>query len=179
LSQDIIAQLSVYASQEELKNQDFGSRKYGSELSFEKDFFQYLKLGTSFSLESREQYQVGATKEVDPEIYDTRGIATITPFLTWSTVDSFIKPTQGFYFNASAGYNKDVLDNLDNFIKYRTKAKYYFQPFPGLVLAFQGMYGFIQDLSNDELFPDDQLFFLGGISDVRGFGENELFIDSL
>ena len=179
LSQDIISRLSIYASQEELKNQDFGSRKYGSELSFEKDFFQHLKLGTSFNLESREQYQVGATKEVDPEIYDTRGIAIITPFLTWSTVDSFIKPTRGFYFNASAGYNKDILENLDNFIKYRTKAKYYFQPLPGLVLAFQGMYGFIQDLSNDALFPDDQLFFLGGISDVRGFGENELFIDSL
>ncbi len=178
LSQYITTRLSVYASREELKNQDFGSQKYGSELSFEKDFFQHLKLGTSFNLESREQYQVGASQGVDPEIYNTRGVAIVTPFLTWSTVDSFIKPTHGFYFNASAGYNKDVLENLDNFIKYRAKAKYYFQPLPELVLAFQGMYGFIQDLGNDALFPDDQLFFLGGISDVRGFGENELFIDS-
>ncbi|MBC8441604.1 MAG: BamA/TamA family outer membrane protein [Deltaproteobacteria bacterium] len=179
LSQYILTQLSVYASQEELKNQGFGSRKYGSELSFEKEFFRYLKLGTSFNLESREQYPVSTSKGVDSEIYVTRGIATITPFLTWSTVDSFIKPTEGFYFNASAGYNKDVLENLDNFIKYRAKAKYYFQAFPKLVLAFQGMYGFIQNIGTDSRLPDDQLFFLGGISDVRGFGENELFIDSL
>ena len=177
LSQYILTQLSVYASQEELKNQGFGSRKYGSELLFEKDFFRYLKLGTSFNLESREQYQVDATKGVDPEIYDTRGIAIVTPFLTWSNVDSFAKPTKGFYFNTSAAYNRDVLEGLDNFIKYQVKTKYYFQVFPRLVMAFQGIYGFIQNLGTDSRLPDDQLFFLGGISDIRGFGENELFID--
>jgi len=179
LSHYILAQASVYASQEELKNQSFGSRKYGSELSFEKNFFRHLTLGTSFSLELREQYPVSVSKGLDPDLYTLRGIATVTPFLTWSTVDSFIKPTEGFYFNASAGYHKDVLENLDNFIKYRAKTKYYFQVFPKLVLAFQGMYGIIQDLGNDPVFPDDQLFFLGGISDVRGFGENELLIDGI
>jgi outer membrane protein insertion porin family len=178
MSQYILTELSVYASQEELKNQTFGSRRYGSELSFEKDFFHYLKLGTSFGLESREQYQVDTVKEIDPDIYPLRGIVTITPFLTWSSVDSFAKPTRGFYFNASAGYTRDVMENLDNFIKYRVKAKYYFQASPRLVLAFQGMYGFIQNFGSDSQLPDDQLFFLGGISDVRGFGENELIIDS-
>ncbi|MBT3178240.1 MAG: BamA/TamA family outer membrane protein [Desulfobacula sp.] len=178
MSRYISAQFSVYASKEELKNQGFGSRKYGSKLSFEKDFFQYLKLGTSFNLESREQYQVNSAKGVDPEIYDTRGIAKITPFLTWSTVNSFVKPTKGFYFNASVEYNKDLLEDLDNFIKYRVKAKYYYQAFPRLVLAFQGMYGFIQNMGIDSKLPDDQLFFLGGIKDLRGFGENELIIDS-
>jgi len=178
MSQYILTKLSVYASKEELKNQNFGSRKYGSELSFEKDFFSNLKLGTSFNLESREQYQVDTTKGVDPEIYDTRGIATVTPFLTWSSVNSFVKPTKGVYFNASAEYNKDVLENLDNFVKYRLKTKYYFQAGPRLVMAFQGMVGFIQNLGKDSQLPDDQLFFLGGISDLRGFGENELIIDS-
>ena len=179
MSRYILAQFSVYASKEELKNQGFGSRKYGSKLSFEKDFFQYLKLGTSFNLESRELYQVDTEKGVDPDIYDTRGIARVTPFLTWSTVNSFVKPTKGFYFNSSAEYNKDLLEDLDNFIKYRVKAKYYYQAFPRLVLAFQGMYGFIQNMGVDSKLPDDQLFFLGGIKDIRGFGENEFIIDSL
>ena len=178
MSQYILAKFSVYATKEELKNQNFGSRKYGSELSFEKNFFSNLKLGTSFNLESREQYQVDTTKGVDPEIYDIRGIATVTPFLTWSSVNSFVKPTKGVYFNASAEYNKDVLENLDNFVKYRVKTKYYFQAGPRLVMAFQGMVGFIQNLGKDSQLPDDQLFFLGGISDIRGFGENELIIDS-
>ena len=178
MSQYILTQFSVYASKEELKNQSFGSRKYGSELSFEKDFFTNLKLGTSFNLESREQYLVDTTKGVDPELYDIRGIASVTPFLTWSSVNSFVKPTKGVYFNASAEYNKDVLENLVNFIKYRVKTKYYFQAGPRLVMAFQGMVGFIQNLGKDSQLPDDQLFFLGGISDIRGFGENEFIIDS-
>ncbi|OQY52890.1 MAG: outer membrane protein assembly factor BamA [Desulfobacteraceae bacterium 4572_89] len=179
MSQYIFTELSLYASREELKNQSFGSRKYGSELLFEKDFFQYMKLGTNFGLEFRDQYQLGTTEESNPDIYSSRGIVRFTPFLTWSSVDSFVKPTRGFYFNASAGYNRDILENLDNFIKYEAKAKYYFQISPRFVLAFQGMYGFIQNFGSVSQLPDDQLFFLGGISDVRGFGENELLINEL
>jgi len=177
MSQYILTELTLYASREELKNQSFGSRKYGSELLFEKYFSQHMKLGTSFGLESREQYQVDTTEKSNLDIYSSRGIVAFTPFLTWSSVNSFVKPTRGLYFNASAGYNRDILENLDNFIKYQARAKYYFQVSPRLVMAFQGMYGFIQNLGSVSKLPDDQLFFLGGISDVRGFEENELAID--
>jgi len=93
-------------------------------------------------------------------------------------VDSYARPTRGFYLNASAGYTRDIFEDLDNFMKYQIKTKYYTQPFSRLVLAFQAMYGTLQNFSSDALLPDDQLFFLGGISDVRGFGENELLVDS-
>ena len=179
LSQYILSEFSVYASQEELKNQTFGSRKYGSQVSFEKDLSRFLKVGTNLGLEFREQYQLDETAAMGSDVYDTRGIVAFTPFITWNSVDSFVKPTKGFYFNGSAGYNRDVLEDLDNFIKYRAKAKYYYQVFPRLVMAFQGMIGYIQNFARDSKLPDDQLFFLGGISDVRGFDENELIIDSL
>ncbi|WP_457551424.1 POTRA domain-containing protein [Desulfobacula sp.] len=179
LSQYILTDFSIYMSREELKNQAFGSRKYGSELSFEKEFFRYLKLGSSFGLQFKEQYSLGSTQRNDTDIYSLRGIVTTTPFLTWNSIDSFVKPTRGFYFNASAGFHRDILEDLDNFIKYQAKAKYYFQVFPRLVLAFQGMYGYIHNLDTDSRLPDDQLFFLGGILNVRGFKENELILDSL
>ncbi len=177
LSQYILAKFSIYASEEELKNQAFGSHKYGSQLSFEKDLSKYLKVGTNFGLESREQYRIGGTQTDDPNIFATRGVAEITPFITWNSVNSFVKPTQGFYFNVSAGSNKDVLEDLDNFIKYKIKAKYYHQLFPWVVMACQGMAGYIQNFADNSDLPDDQLFFLGGIADVRGFDENELIID--
>ncbi len=177
LSQYILARFSIYASKEELKNQTFGSRKYGSELSFEKDLTKYLKVGTNFGLESREQYQISGTQTNNTDVFATRGIAEVTPFVTWNSVNSFVKPTKGFYFNVSAGYNKDVLEDLDHFIKYKAKAKYYHQIFPRLVLACQGMVGYIQNFADDSNLPDDQLFFLGGIADVRGFDENELLVD--
>jgi outer membrane protein insertion porin family len=177
LSQYILARFSIYASEEELKNQTFGSRKYGSELSFEKKLTKYLKVDTNFGFESREQYQIGGTQANNTDIFATRGIVEVTPFVTWDSVNSFVKPTRGFYFNVSAGYNKDVLEDLDHFIKYKAKAKYYHQLFPRLVMAFQGMVGYIQNFADDSDLPDDQLFFLGGIADVRGFDENELLID--
>ncbi|MCF8090868.1 MAG: BamA/TamA family outer membrane protein [Desulfotignum sp.] len=178
LSKHIYADFNVYASEEELKNQSFGSRKYGSSLLFEKQLTRNLKLGTGFELESREQYATGTITGLNPDIYAARGIVSTTPFVTWSSVDSYAKPTSGFYFNASAGYTRDILEDLDNFVKYQVKAKYYFQPFSRLVLAFQAMYGTIQNFSADSELPYDQLFFLGGISDVRGVGENELVLDA-
>ncbi len=178
LSQHIYSDVNVYAAEEELKNQNFGTRKYGSSVSFEKQLTPHLKVGTAFNLESREQYATGATAGVNPDVYEPRGIISATPFFTWSSVDSYAKPTSGFYLNASAGYNRDILEDLDNFVKYQIKAKYYIQPFSRLVLAFQAMYGTIQSFSDDLDLPDDQLFFLGGISDVRGFAENELAVDA-
>jgi len=177
LSQYILARFSIYASEEELKNQTFGTRKYGSRLSFEKDLTTNLKVGTNFSLESREQYRIGDTQTDDTNIYETRGIANATPFFTWNSVNSFVKPTKGFYFNVSAGYNEDMLEDLDHFIKYKAKAKYYHQLFPRVVMACQGMLGYIQNFADDSNLPDDQLFFLGGIADVRGFDENKLLVD--
>ena len=178
LSKHIYSDFNVYAAEEEPKNQNFGSRKYGAALSFEKQVTPNLKLGTTFNLESREQYATQTTAGVNPDVYEPRGIAAATPFVTWSSVDSHVKPTSGLYVNASAGYNRDILEDLDNFVKYQVKAKYYIQPFSRLVLAFQAMYGTIQNFSDDVALPDDQLFFLGGISDIRGFGENELVVDA-
>ncbi len=179
LSKQIFSDVNVYASEQELKNQTFGSRKYGTAVTFEKQLTRHMRLGTRFDLESREQYPIGTAAGVNPDIYATRGIVAATPFVTWSSVDSHARPTRGLYVNASAGYTRDIFEDLDNFMKYQLKAKYYIQPFSRLVLAFQGIYGTIQNFSADADLPDDQLFFLGGISDVRGIDENELVRDAL
>lgn len=178
LSSRIYSDINVYMSEEELKNQTFGTRKYGSSLMFEKQLTQKLTLGTNFNLESREQYATGKKTDVNPDVYAARGILAATPFVTWSSVDSYARPTRGFYLNASAGYTRDIFEDLDNFMKYQVTAKYYTQPFSRLVLAFQAIYGMLQNFSSDTLLPDDQLFYLGGLSDVRGFDENELMVDA-
>lgn len=181
LSQRIKNQFSVYASEEEEKNQDFGSRSFGAGMEFEKVFYEHLTAGTAFRLESREQYAVDnpdATEETDAALFSRRQVTSVSPFVTWNTVDSFVKPTRGLYVNCSADYNLDIKEGLDNFIKYRAKIKYYRKILPKLVLACQGMAGYIQNMGNDSDLPDDQLFFLGGIADVRGFDENKLVVDS-
>ena len=103
LSSRIYSDINAYMSEEELKNQAFGTRKYGSSLMFEKQLTQKLTLGTNFNLESREQYATGKKTDVNPDVYAARGILAATPFVTWSSVDSYARPTRGFYLNASAG----------------------------------------------------------------------------
>jgi len=46
--------------------------------------------------------------------------------------------------------------------------------FQNLTLACRGKYRLIDPFDSDGNVPDDQLFFLGGTMDVRGFSENIL-----
>lgn len=122
-----------------------------------------MTVGATLGLEFKEQYALETTPADDPDIFDLRGIISLTPFVTWNSVDSFVKPTQGLYVNASAGYNRDILEDLDDFIKYRLKVKYFFAPLPRLVMAFQGMAGYVHSFSATSDLPDDQLFFWGDL----------------
>jgi outer membrane protein insertion porin family len=56
--------------------------------------------------------------------------------------------------------------------------RHYRSPFKGLTFAMAGRVGYIQPLGAANTVAEDQLFFLGGISDVRGFEENMLRVDS-
>jgi outer membrane protein insertion porin family len=47
-----------------------------------------------------------------------------------------------------------------------------------LTLAMRGMVGDITPFGNSSTIPEDQLFFLGGTSTVRGFDENTLRFDA-
>ncbi len=51
-------------------------------------------------------------------------------------------------------------------------------PVKRLTLALRGRYRRIEPYGGNRTVPDDQLFFLGGISDVRGFDENMLRFDA-
>jgi outer membrane protein insertion porin family len=80
---------------------------------------------------------------------------------------------------ASADISQGLENDLDSFIKYNLDVRYFWtpDPIPRLTLAFLGRAGYIDPLGNVEDIPDDQLFFLGGTNDVRGYKENLLLFD--
>jgi len=47
-----------------------------------------------------------------------------------------------------------------------------------LTFAVRGRAGHIVSFGVESRIPDDQLFFLGGLSDVRGYDENRLRVDA-
>jgi outer membrane protein insertion porin family len=89
-----------------------------------------------------------------------------------------VRPTRGARISASVDISKGLKNSLDDFFKYRLEGRYYYSPLDRLTLAARGRYGFIYPFNSDSGIPDDQLFFLGGIGDVRGFRENRLRFDA-
>ena len=68
-------------------------------------------------------------------------------------------------------------NSLDNFIKYQYEIKLYHTFFKRLTLACRGRAGHIIPAGSESNIPEDQLFYLGGLTDVRGYDENLLRFD--
>jgi outer membrane protein insertion porin family len=175
----ISATLNVFSEEREELNKDFGTRIHGSSLSLNRDFLTYYNAGLSFRYEYRDQYKRDEEVVPDEEIefYEGRRRVVTSPSLIYNSTDSFIRPRKGIYSYVSVDLSKALGDAPDEFLKYNVQAHYYYSPLSFLTLAFRCRYGYIQPTGGNDLIPDDQLFFLGGTADVRGFDENMLRYD--
>jgi outer membrane protein insertion porin family len=99
--------------------------------------------------------------------------------VTYNSTDSFIRPTQGIYANASVDFSNALGDEADDFFRYKANFSTYYSPWSFLTLALRGKYGFLHPIARVPAIPKDQLFYLGGVTSVRGFDENLLRYDSL
>jgi outer membrane protein insertion porin family len=173
--------LNLFAEQVEDFNQDFGTRSYGTSIGFSRSLLRSFTAGVNFRFEQRDQYSLDS---VDPVIFSgsedqfqSRSILVTTPSLMHDTRDSFIRPRKGLFSFLSVDVSTGLRNSLDNFLKYRFDVRYYVTPFNRLTLATLGRAGYISAYGSDGTIPMDQLFYLGGTSDVRGFDENLLRLD--
>ncbi len=168
----ISATFTIYEEKEEPLNQDFGTRSWGAQSAFARRLTPHLTAGLNFEYENRVQF--GGD---DEEQEETRNILISSSSLAWDNRDSPIKPTRGFLSFASVDLFSGFGNDLDRFLKYQLDARHYLSPFKGFTFAMAGRMGHIQPLGSSNTVADDQLFFLGGISDVRGFRENMLLTE--
>jgi len=162
-------------------NKDFGSIAYGASQDFSKPFFNdKVMTSLGFVYEYREQYLEHSQllTEEEKELYSPRQIFVTSPSLIFRTTDSFVRPKKGIFSSIDVDISKGLENDIDDFIKYRLDVRYYYTPFEPLTLAVRGRYGFIQLYGNNTRIPEDQLFYLGGTSTVRGFEENLLRTDA-
>jgi len=171
---------SAYGEKLEEFNQDFGVDTFGVFQSFSKKFLSdRISASLGFLMEYRKQY-IRDGKTIPPEDadeYTSRNILVTTPAIVYDTVDNPARPKSGLHAAFSLDISTGLMNSLDNFLKYRIDAKYYWTPLSRLTFAMRGRYGFIDPQSGDSTVPKDQLFFLGGTADVRGFEENMLRFD--
>jgi outer membrane protein insertion porin family len=184
LGSRISATLGASAERREEFNQDFGTKTYGSSLLFERKWFQHLTAGLGLRYDRREQFRrdsdgLGPDALVDDDdVFAPRSILVTTPSLIYDSRDSLIRPRKGTLCQLSVDLSKGLSNELDDFIKYRLDLRYYWTPLHRLTFAWLGRAGYIDPYGSMDRVPDDQLFFLGGTSDVRGFEENMLRYDA-
>ena len=173
------AALGLYSERIEEFNKNFETRAYGAVLGLHRKWFENWRAGVGTRLESREQIATG-----DGEITDTsvilgrRTLIVTTPSLQYDSRDSFIRPRKGLFANLAVDISKGVEKPEDDFLKYRFEGRGFWSPLTRLTLAGITRLGYIAPYGDARDVPDDQLFFLGGIGDVRGFEENLLLFDA-
>lgn len=170
---------SLYAEQVEDLNKNFGTRAKGASQGFSRPLTRYLNASLNFQFEYREQYRTDSQPipEEEADEYKPRAILVTTPSLVYNSTDSFVQPRKGMRVSVSVDASSGLKNSLDDFFKYRLDTRWYHTPLKRLTLALHGRIGYLDPYGGESRIPDDQLFFLGGINDVRGFSENRLRFD--
>ena len=179
----ISATFGLFGERREEFNQAFGTTILGSSLGFSRKWFRYVSTGLGFRFERRNQFRRDSEDpatgmlEDDSDEFDPRSILVTTPSISYDTRDCFIRPKKGVFSSLSVDISRGLTNALDDFFKYRVDLRYYWSPFQRLTFAWLGRAGYIDPYGSIKKVPEDQLFFLGGTSDVRGFDENLLRFD--
>ncbi len=179
LGTKISTQASVFIEREELFNQDFGTDTLGANLTFVRPWGRHITSSLAFQYELREQFLRGPDATgVDPEALEERSILVTTPSIIFDSRDSFIRPRTGRYAKFDVDISTGLENSLDNFLRYNLDLRTYHTPVSRLTLAGRVVTGYLSSYGENANIPQDQLFFLGGTTSVRGFEENLLRFDS-
>jgi outer membrane protein insertion porin family len=177
LGSRISASLELYNEYEKELNQTFGTDIYGGSLGFSREWSDHFSTSLAFALETIDRFGHYVFEDVD----DPRTVLITTPTFRYDNRDSFIKPTHGFVTELSIDISKRIERierSSDDFFKYNVDVRYYHSPAEKFTLAWLARFGHIQPYGSTTDIPVDQLFFLGGTNDVRGFKENMLKRDN-
>jgi outer membrane protein insertion porin family len=174
------ADIGGYIEREEQFNQDFGTDTAGATLNVSRRWPRSLISSLGWRYERREQFlrERDASQPVDEEALEPRSNLVTTPAVGYDSRDSFIRPTRGLFSNLSVDISKGLNNDLDDFTRYKADLRIYHALRPQLTLAAIARMGYIVAFGENASIPEDQLFFLGGTLDVRGYKENLLQFDA-
>jgi outer membrane protein insertion porin family len=94
--------------------------------------------------------------------------SSLRPALTWDTRDNRLFPTSGVYLRGSTELAIAAFASENEFWRTRFTGRFYYPFNPAIVLKLNTEIGLITSPSDDGV-PIFARFFLGGITDIRGF----------
>ena len=166
----------VYFERIQEKEQDFGVKAFGASIGVSRKIFSYFTPALGFSFERRKQFGNPDAAATGEDML--RNLIGIIPSLSYDKRDSQTRPKKGLFSTLTVTLSKGLLNSFDDFIKYQYELRYFITPIRRITLAAVGRIGYINAIFDNDTIPQDQLFFLGGTRDVRGYNENELRTDN-
>jgi len=181
LSTRFSSKSKAYTQENEAFNKDYGIRTYGLSQTFLRNFNnKKINFSLGGGYEYRNQY-LRVDRELDDDEkddYGVRHIGQVNTGLSWRTTDSLVHPRNGLFASTTFDVFKGTDSSLDDFYKYSLELRYYLSVTDDLVIAVRGRYGYMDTYRDNTDISDDQLYYLGGASTVRGFDENMLQYDA-
>ncbi|ETR73896.1 MAG: outer membrane surface antigen protein [Candidatus Magnetoglobus multicellularis str. Araruama] len=162
-------------------NKNYGTQVYGWSLNLNRNWSKTIRSDLNFRYERRRKFLRGLPENDDSDLskeeLKPRSLLVTSPVITYDSRDSFIQPKNGIYASYAMDISKGISNSLDDFIRYYLEIRTYHQINEKLVLAGTGRFQTIRAYGSLERIPEDQLLYLGGSSDVRGFKENMFLFD--
>jgi len=163
-------------------NQTYGTQTYGWSLSLNRDWLKRIRTDINFRYERRRKFLRVALRdnedtEMTAEELQPRSLIVTTPSILYDSRNSFIRPRKGIYASYAMNISQGISNSLDDFIKHYLEIRGYLQWNEYLNIAITGRYETIEAYGALEKIPEDQLLYLGGSSDVRGYKENMFLYD--
>ncbi len=179
LSGRFISTSKVYSEKTEAFNKDYGITTYGLSQTFLRKFDTTgIRLSLGMGYEYRNQYlRVDPRLDDETHDYGVRHMGQINTGLTFRTTDSLVHPRSGVFASTTFDLFKGIDSDLDDVYKYGLSLRYYLPVTDDLVIAMRGRCGYMNTYGGNTYIADDQRYFLGGGSTVRGFAENMLRSD--
>lgn len=180
LSTRFTSTTKAYTKENEAFNKDYGVRTFGLSQTFLRNFNnKKINFSLGGGYEYRDRY-LRVDRELDDDEkddYGVRHIGRMNTGITWRTTNSLVRPRNGLFASTTFDVFKGTDSSLDDFYKYGLELRYYLPVTDDLVIAMRGRYGYMNTYGDNTHISDDQLYYLGGASTVRGFDENMLQYD--
>lgn len=167
----------VFVERSEPFNQSFGTDSHGADQVFSRKWKKQIKGALGFHYEMRDQFSRNPDV-LEDKAFDERRMLTMTPSISFDSRDTFLHPQKGTFMRCWVDLSRGIDNTLDDFYKYRVDLRGYTTPVRRLTLAGRGSFGAIEPYGSNGEIPEDQLFYLGGTSSVRGFDENLFLTDA-
>jgi len=151
----------------------FKRQSYGGTVGFDKNLTTQLKFSLLYRY-TRDHYSIEPGATLPPDELDRVNIGSIIPGLILDLRDDPFNPTRGSIHSLTFEDAALSLGSQVQFVKATASSSWFFSPHPVIVLALSARGGIAKEFGDTTLIPLGERFYLGGISTVRGYRQDEL-----